>query len=260
MRIPTVHSTFAASPTYHRIISKCGVNICEYSVPRFGTPARLRRHLGAAHEAFIHALITMHRVCHDGPAAAAQCRSRADLDLPAHAVAAGRLQLPASADLLGLRRRSHRTLRPVGRRMDDAGADITLPAMGDFRHRQRPARKTTGGAMVSAVALRPMAQRQRVVACGSPRLVLQRFQSHRALLLRAELAFPTRIDLMSAKTGQQQCAGKSATTVMTSDRLTCSRCSHFSSSSSLPGDIWAAFPNPTAPQLSSSQAKASGGS
>jgi putative membrane protein insertion efficiency factor len=44
---PTVHSTFAASPTKHRIFSNCGVNICEYWVPRFGTSARLRRVFGA---------------------------------------------------------------------------------------------------------------------------------------------------------------------------------------------------------------------
>src|SRR5512144_1241490 len=57
---------------------------------------------------------TMHRLCQHGPSSAAQRRTRADLDLPAHAVAAGRLQLPASSDMLGVWRRSDRTLRPVG--------------------------------------------------------------------------------------------------------------------------------------------------
>src|SRR4051812_35428416 len=169
----------------------------------------------------------MHGLCHDGPATTAQRRSRTDLDLPAYAVAVGRLQLPASADLLGVWRRSHRTLRTVGRRMDDAGADLTLPALGHFRYRQRPARQAVRRALVSALALRTLARRQRGVARRDALSLLQRFQSNRALLPRLEPRFPTRIDLMSAKTGQQQCAGKSATTVMTSGRSTCSRCSHF---------------------------------
>src|SRR5882757_4669242 len=103
------------------------------------------------------------------PTAAAQCRARPDLDLPAHAVAAGRLQLQASADLLGLWRRSDRTLRTVGRRMDDAGSDPALPALGHVRHRQRAARTTAGRALVSAVALRALARRQRDVAVRAAR-------------------------------------------------------------------------------------------
>ena len=78
------------------------------------------------------------------PPSAAQCGARADLDLPAHAVAAGRLQLPASADMFGVWRRSDRTLRPVGRRMDDAGADPALPALGHIRHRQCAADEPPG--------------------------------------------------------------------------------------------------------------------
>src|SRR4051794_37667021 len=103
----------------------------------------------------------MHGLCQHGSPAAAQCGTRADLDLPAYAVAAGRLQLPASADLLDVWRRSDRTLRLVGRRVDDAGADPALPALRDIRHRQRAADEACGCAMVSAVALWTLARRQR---------------------------------------------------------------------------------------------------
>jgi hypothetical protein len=105
----------------------------------------------------------MHGLCQHGPSSAAKCGTRADLDLPAYAVAAGWLQLPAFADMLGVWRRSDRTLRPMGRRMDDAGADPALPAVRHLRHRQRPADDAFGCAMVSAVALRTLARRQRPV-------------------------------------------------------------------------------------------------
>src|SRR3984957_15112653 len=94
---------------------------------------------------------------------AAQCGPCRDLDLPAHAVTAGRLQLPSSADLFGLWRRSDRAFRPVGRRMDDAGAAIALPALGYFGNRQRAACKAPGRAMVYAVAVRTLARGQRAV-------------------------------------------------------------------------------------------------
>src|SRR5690606_14347061 len=67
---------------------------------------------------------------------AAQRRPRADLDLSSYAVAAHRLQLPASADLLAIQRRGAAPLRPVGGRLDDAGAAVALSAMGHIRHRQ----------------------------------------------------------------------------------------------------------------------------
>src|ERR1700694_5596139 len=89
-----------------------------------------------------------------GAAPAAQCRACDDLDLPAHAVAAGRVQLPASADLLGLWRRGDRAFRAVGRRMDDAGAVVTLPSLGYLGDRQCTADKTAGGAMVHDMAVR----------------------------------------------------------------------------------------------------------
>jgi hypothetical protein len=98
-----------------------------------------------------------------GATPAAQCGPRRNLDLPAHAVAAGRLQLPSSADLFGLWRRSDRAFRPVGRRMDDAGAAIALPALGYLGNRQRAADTTGGRAMVYAVAVRTLARGQRAV-------------------------------------------------------------------------------------------------
>ena len=55
-----------------------------------------------AHETFIATFIALLELHQRGAAAAAQCRARDDLGVPAHAVAAGRLQLPASADLFDL--------------------------------------------------------------------------------------------------------------------------------------------------------------
>src|SRR5436305_2031335 len=66
----------------------------------------------------------------DHATAAPQCRTRHDLAVPAYAFAAGRIQLPPSADLLGICGRSDRPLRPVGRRLDDIGAAAAMSAMG----------------------------------------------------------------------------------------------------------------------------------
>jgi hypothetical protein len=98
-----------------------------------------------------------------GATPAAQCGPCRDLDLSAHAVTAGRLQLPPSAELFGVWRRSDRAFRPVGRRMDDAGAAVALPALGHLGYRQRAADKTAGCAMVYAVAVRTLARGQRAV-------------------------------------------------------------------------------------------------
>ena len=136
-----------------------------------------------------------HRLCQHYPSSAAQCRSRADLALSAHAVAAGRLQLPASADLLGLWRRGDRTFRIVGRRMDDAGADIALPALGHIRHRQRADNQAAGCTMVSAVALRTLARRQRRLK--------NRHRCSSALLLHGNPSSATRIDLMLPQGGHK---------------------------------------------------------
>jgi hypothetical protein len=116
-----------------------------------------------ARRSFIVTSKTMHGLCQHCPSSAAQCGTRADLALPAHAVAAGRLQLPAFADMFGVWRRGDRTFRIVGRRMDDAGADPALPPLGNVRHRQRAAHDTSGCVLVSAVALWTLARSQRFV-------------------------------------------------------------------------------------------------
>jgi len=110
----------------------------------------------AAHEA----VIVLSRLYRRDATPATQCRAGVDLDLPAYPVAAGRLQLPTLADLLGLCRRGDRALWAVGRRMDDPGATAALPALGHIGNRHRAPHKTAGRAMVSAVAIRPMARRQ----------------------------------------------------------------------------------------------------
>src|SRR5258708_4875373 len=139
-------------------LGKCHSNTCEVWF-RAKEPGKYGLNIGhGAYEIF--ALSGLRR-CFS--ATAAQCRTRDDLALPAHAVAAGRLQLPPSADLLGLRRRGDRALRTVGRRMDDPGAAVALPALGHFRNRQRAADETAGRAMVSAVAVWTMARGQRAV-------------------------------------------------------------------------------------------------
>src|SRR5258708_762775 len=98
-----------------------------------------------------------------GAAPAAKWGTGIDLDLPPYPVAAGWLQLPALADLFGLCRRGDRAFRAVGRRMDDPGAIAALPALGHFGYRQRAPHKTARRAMVSAVAIRPVARRQRAL-------------------------------------------------------------------------------------------------
>src|SRR5450631_2908739 len=115
------------------------------------------------HEHRAYEIFALSRLRPRRAAAAAQCRARDDLDLPAHAVAAGRLQLPSPADLFGLWRRGDRALRSVGRRLDDAGAAAALPALGHSGDRQCAAGKTAGRPVVSAVAIRPLARRQRAL-------------------------------------------------------------------------------------------------
>src|SRR5580704_1730948 len=110
----------------------------------------------AAYEVF-----ALSRLRRRGATPAAQRRTRVDLDLSPHAVAAGRLQLPTSANLLSLRRRGDRAFRIMGRRVDDTGATVALPALGHFRDRQCAADNAAGRAMVSAVAVRTLARRQR---------------------------------------------------------------------------------------------------
>jgi hypothetical protein len=116
-----------------------------------------------AHEAIIAGFTALSRLRRRGASSAPQCRAGNDLDLPAHAVAAGRVQLPPSADLLGLWRRGDRTVRVVGRRLDDPRAAIALPTLGHVRNRQRAANATARGAMVSAMAVRALARCQRTI-------------------------------------------------------------------------------------------------
>src|SRR5258707_15876676 len=88
-------------------------------------------------------------------------RAGTDQGLPAFCFRADRLSLPASADLLHLRRRGDRTLRPVGGRGDDAGAAFTLSSVWDLRARFRSALAAGSRALVSTFALQPLAPHQR---------------------------------------------------------------------------------------------------
>ena len=83
-------------------------------------------------------------------------RPRPDQSLSLHALAADRLPLPPSADLLGICRRGARPLRPVGRRLDDARAADALPAVGHVRHRPRAGGSAARRALVRAVAFRAL--------------------------------------------------------------------------------------------------------
>ena len=158
-----------------------------------GNPANPRTRLQhIAHEAFIvPALRGLHQ---RGGAAAAQCGACDDLGLPAHSFAAGRFQLPPSADLLGLWRRGDRTLRAVGRRMDDPGAAVALSALGHLGNRQCSADKACARAMVFAMAVWTLARRQRPL---KPAL-LQRLHAN-ALRPRREPRLCSRIDPESSR-------------------------------------------------------------
>ena len=143
-------------------------------------------------------------LCRNGFANSAQCGTRDDLALPAHAVAAGRLQLPSPADLLGLWRRGDRAFRAVGRRMDDAGAAIALPALGYLGYRQRAADKTAGRTMVHAMAVRAMARCQRTV-----KTLLRGFRAG-TYLARKRVSARTRRNLEAARQGLSAAACEDA--------------------------------------------------
>src|SRR5450432_656028 len=151
-----------------RYLSRCDSIAC---VARFRASEPGNYGLNNGHGAYeIFALCGLRR---DGFANSAQCGTRDDLALPAYAVAAGRLQLPSPADLFDLWRRGDRALRAVGRRMDDAGAAVALPALGHVGDRQRAADQTTGRAMVLSLAFRAVARRQRAIEFASARLSLE---------------------------------------------------------------------------------------
>src|SRR3979409_1702609 len=117
------------------------------AVPCNGTGQNVPSNEQAAYEASSARFIAVPGLRRCAATTAAQRWARADLAVPAHAVTAGRIQLPPSADLLGLWRRGHRALRPVGRRLDDAGTAAPLPALGHLRHRQRATDQTAGRAL-----------------------------------------------------------------------------------------------------------------
>src|SRR4051794_38234366 len=83
-------------------------------------------------------------------------RPRPSEDLPLHALTARRLSLPESADLLGVCRRGPRSLRALGRLLDNTRAALALPAMGYIGHRPRSGSRAAGRALVRALALRPL--------------------------------------------------------------------------------------------------------
>ena len=156
-----VHRTFAALPP-----KTCDIcqSVADLVVPRRFRAREPRKstHSDCSKPPMKHSSSpALCRLRQRGAAAAAQCRARRELALPGHAVAAGRLQLPPFADLFGLRRRGDRAFRPVGRRVDDTGAAIALPALGHPWNRQCAADTTAGRTMVSAVAVREVARRQR---------------------------------------------------------------------------------------------------
>src|SRR5262245_14527873 len=90
----------------------------------------------------------------------AACRTRAHQGLQLLVLGAGRVPLPPPADLLGLCRRGDFPLRAVGGRLDDAGAAVPLSSVRNRRARFRAAAAARAGALVSALALWPLAWNQ----------------------------------------------------------------------------------------------------
>jgi hypothetical protein len=88
--------------------------------------------------------------------------------LSQYAIAAGRLSLPASTDLLGLRGPGPRPFRAVGGRLDDAGAAVPLPTLRHLRARCGGGQPSARCALVRALALRALARHQSgaTAACG----------------------------------------------------------------------------------------------
>src|ERR1043165_573686 len=83
-------------------------------------------------------------------------RPRACKDLSLHPVAAGRLPLPTSADLLRVRRRGARPLWAMGRFMDDSRPPPSLPSLGHIGDRPCARDGPGGRALVRALALRSL--------------------------------------------------------------------------------------------------------
>jgi len=97
-------------------------------------------------------------------AASALCRPNTDRALSLYAVAADRAALPASPELLRVRRRGRLALRPLGRVVDGDGAYPALSSLGHARARFRPCHPARPRALVHALVLRPLARDQRDAA------------------------------------------------------------------------------------------------
>src|SRR5258708_32235474 len=83
-----------------------------------------------------------------------------DPGLPPYRCGTDRAQLPAPADLLELRRRGGRPLWFVGRRLDDAGAALSLPPPRAPRARFRAPTRAGSTPPALASAPRPLARPQ----------------------------------------------------------------------------------------------------
>ncbi len=88
------------------------------------------------------------------------CGARTDSGLPPYRCGTDRAQLPAPADLLELRRRGGRPLWFVGRRLDDAGAALSVPPLRGLGARFRAGIRAGSCALVLALALRALARHQ----------------------------------------------------------------------------------------------------
>jgi len=85
-------------------------------------------------------------------------RAGPDRRLSPHPFALYRIRMPAFAHLLRICRGGNRPLRIVGGLVDDAGAALPMPAIGDVRPRFRPPRFATSFALVLAMALWTLAR------------------------------------------------------------------------------------------------------
>lgn len=93
------------------------------------------------------------------PAGATRGRPRSGEGLSLHILAADRVPLPASADVLGICRRGARAAWPLGRRLDDTCKIVAVSSLWDIRSRLR-AEETGRCTLVHALALRTLARHQ----------------------------------------------------------------------------------------------------
>jgi len=101
------------------------------------------------------------RRAHTSPGAITSPRGAwAGQTLSHHTFTAARPTLPASADLLRLRRWGPWPFRPMGWRMDGNRTHPTLPSLGNVGSGFRPRSSSWESALVFAMALWPLARRQ----------------------------------------------------------------------------------------------------